>query len=268
MTDWSFTSSEGPVDDANNFHRRIEYHRNYLNYGGSSFQLVPTERNMITGAMNYRGHTFQLWDEGVPTPYALHYRHAEPDNVYTGTRADSLYLTPPAHAPKPMFDEDGFPNSGLTYGFGPFDAPNSRGKSPYQLWDRDMHHYTITRTDHPMMRWDADADERWFTSLPFHLRQKYDLKTPAAATKFAHPHVDKMPEKLQRTTPRIEAMYAPDPVQATVMPPDTTARSRLISRGESKIAAHMESAATAKAELIQQVRATLAKTGQNSTKTD
>ena len=47
---------------------------------------------------------------------------------------------------------------------------------------------------------------------------------------------------LVQTTPRPEAI---DPVQ--VMPPNTTPRSRQISRGESKIAARVESAATAKA---------------------
>ena len=64
-----------------------------------------------------------------------------------------------------------------------------------------------------------------------------------------HKHVNKFPIGLQGSSPRIEAMYAPDPVQATAIPPDTTPRARQISRGESKIAARIESKATAKTEL-------------------
>ena len=231
---WSFTSARGPEED----------HINYLNYGGSSFQLVPTEVHVTLDGWvqrndyhlleaNYRGHTFQLWNEGYPTEYALHYRHDKPTH-------DIVYLPPPDHAPDPMF-LDAYPNSGMPYGSGPFDADTSRGKSPYQMYDRDMHHYSITRVDHPMMSYDADSGRSWFDSLGSKTKARLGMETAQDATNFIQAHVNRFPEALQGTTPRGEAM---DPVQSAVLQGDNP-KSRLISAGESKLASRVESAATA-----------------------
>ena len=248
--DWSFTSAKGKRETDDDW-PVAEHHANYLNYGGSSFQLVPTERtsdrtNWWGTAPNYRGHTFQLWDEGVPTPYALHYRHDAPSNMFTGMRGDSLYLTPPAHAPNPMFTRlyptGSFPPK---YGTGQFDAGTSRGKSPYQMYDRDMHHYTISRIDHPMMDWDADRDAPYINRYSY-IRDDLDRtnqKDIERVREYVHHNLNKFPNMLQGSSP------APDPVQREAMPPDTTPRSRQISRGETKIAARIESKATAKDEL-------------------
>ena len=54
---------------------------NWLNIGKDRFQLLPTEPKHVLGAQpsswkpNYRGHTFQLYSDGMPTEHFLNYHH-------------------------------------------------------------------------------------------------------------------------------------------------------------------------------------------------
>lgn len=206
-----------------------EYFINYLNIGKSRFQLTPSEGNLFwtdRDEPNYRGHTFQLWtDSGLPTPYFLNYHHDERSGDFGSAQkgiqeaiGGGAFLKPPTAAPTPMF-KNYYPNSGLPYGAGPFDARTSRGGSPYQQLDRDLHYYTI---DKPT----------------YHYKHGDGL---GGLNKYRH--ADNA--LWVQTTPRPEAM---DPVQNAVLRGDNP-KSRLITSGESKVARLVESKATAVAQI-------------------
>ena len=205
---------------------------NYLDVGGRTYQLLPTEADDNTGRNdNYRGHTFQLWADGLPTPHFLNYHHDEEldsgdfgfiQKSVNDARRAGLYLQPATDAPSPMFTRNyptRPPNSGYTsgylpYGLGKFDARQSRGDKSYSLLDRDMHHYSI------------DTPPEALGRHPKELNAKY-----AGANDPTH----------STTTPRGEAM---DPIQAAVLRGDNP-KSRMITSGESKLARAIESRATA-----------------------
>lgn len=194
---------------------------NYLHLGRSAFQLTPVEptvgfvpKGQGIGPLvpDYRGHNFQLWsDMGLPTPYFLHYGHDYGDRATF--QRHGLYLAPPRHAPDPLFNETtAFPSGELPHGQKEFDSYQSRGSSPYAQLDRDMHYYGIT----------ARKDHEYVTGM----RNAYEYAGD---------------DRFVQTTPRPEAM---DPVQNAVHNPKFYPDGQLLTSGESKLAALVESRAT------------------------
>ena len=235
---------------------RTEDFVNYLHIGNTRFQLTPSEAltdqkytRDWRAIPNYRGHTFQLWnDDGTPTPFHLNYHHDEfQSDTERGkiissvqkARKRGAFLAPPTHAPDPVFTK-GFPtNSYEAYGTGPFDARTSRGNSPYQQLDRDMHYYTIDKPD----------QNEWKLGYPagrVSARIAPDQQSPETrhemSAMFNRWHYTNDARNVQ-STPRGEAM---DPVQAAVLQGDNP-KSRLITSGETKLARLVESRATAPA---------------------
>ena len=132
---WSFTSREGPEipplpNDSTGYYRKTRrHHFNYLNYGGSQFQVQPIEYDYeqlikrpvwpIGGAANYQGSTFQLWSDGIPTDYILHY-----DDKPTEWPLSEVL-------PQPT---------------------TSRFSGKWRQYGRDLKHYSITHRDHPRLK--------------------------------------------------------------------------------------------------------------------
>jgi len=236
------------------YNSRQEQLTNYLQIDGGAYQLVPTEphvtrdpywnpRHRDSGAkpiQNYRGHTFQLWNDfGLPTPYFLNYHHdhkvGSSDFGFTQMavdEADGVFLEPPSTAPEPMF-KSYYPNSGLPYGDGPFDARNSRGGHPHSQLNRDMHYYTINKP--PYKPWFKTKEEPYphRAGGQYALADRNPLSWRDNETGLIWSGV---------TTPRPEAM---DPVQNSVLMGDNP-KAVMISTGESRLARRIESGATAK----------------------
>ena len=248
---------------------RTEDFVNYLHIGNTRFQLTPTEaltdvaytRNW-RAIPNYRGHTFQLWNEdGTPTPFHLNYHHnkgnerldSERGKIISSVqdaRERGLFLAPPTHAPDPvftgLFPTGSQPSLYGGYGTGPFDARTSRGNSPYQQLDRDMHYYTIDKPD--QNEWKLGYPGRADFDIERHghrvLNGPDTEERRGMSAMFNRWHYTNDARNVQ-STPRGEAM---DPVQAAVLQGDNP-KSRLITSGETKLARLVESRATAPARV-------------------
>lgn len=187
---------------------------NYMHLDGEMIQVTPENpphRSMgrSFGVYDYRGHDWRLWnDDGTPTPYKLFFHHFDP---HTGMDEDQRQRanrrgTRNEFSLGRVYEEDET-HFGLI-------ARDSRGHAPHQLVDRDHHYMTV-----------ADGAEV----------DQYPRDRAARRIGPFHSYPAPFPATLDGRSP------APDPVQREAFPPDVTPRARMITRGESKIAARLQS---------------------------
>lgn len=200
-------------------------HTNYLRDGRDNFLLTPEDRGTglyeyergAKGVYNYRGHDWRLWnDDGTPTDYKLRFFHDAGPEPRGDQPANSYQFHPSTQGRNQWQDFNERPHSWLS-------SVSSKGYFQSNLVDRDTHLYALYKDTNP---------------APF----------PENV-----PLVKGVPNPYLRSGDQAAGLPgmspAPDPVQREAMPPNTTPRARMISRGESKIAMRVESAATKKDEL-------------------